>query len=762
MKKKFLFLGAALLLLALALAACQSTPGPAAETAAAPGQQPEVTQPPCPTSAPCPDCPTCPESVVQNVPFEEAWAASPHADAEAEAFVHWNEEDPQEVPASCAKCHSTPGYLDFLGVDGTPAGEVNNPAPIGTVITCEACHNQATATMNSVVFPSGVEATGLGASSRCAQCHQGRASKVSVDNALTELNLTEDLDTPNAELRFINIHYYAAAATLYGSVVHGGYEYDGQAYEAKFDHVEGFDTCIGCHSPHSLEIRVEACSACHQGVGTQEDLRNIRMAGSLRDYDGDGNLDEGIAFEIEGLQEMLISAIQAYATEVAGTAIAYDAHTHPYFFIDGNSDGAVGEDEANSDNGYNAWTGRLLKAAYNYQTSLKDPGAYAHNGKYIIQLLHDSINDLNTQLGTPVDLAAASRSDAGHFNSSEEAFRHWDEDEETGGMVPADCVRCHTAPGLPMFMTNNPEGLNPPGGARFCATCGVTTLPPSSGLNCATCHNDLTTFTRFEVPQVRFPSGALLSFDDQNANLCIECHQGRESKFSVDDAIAQAGVGDDEASESLRFRNPHYFATGGTLMGTEAKGAYEFDGQEYDGRISHPDAFNTCIECHDAHALTVQTQACTACHGNEDPATYRDIAGDTNDYDGDGDVTEGIAGEVATMHETLYTAITEYGSTAGTPLQYNPGRYPYFFNDPNENGEVDEGEEAFASWTPNLLRSAYNYQWVAKDPGSFAHNGEYIMQILYDSIQNVGGDVSGMTRPAVTAAAGEGEATPTP
>jgi hypothetical protein len=84
--------------------------------------------------------------VVEEVPFEEQWVGSPHNDAEAEAFVHWNEDDPAEVPTSCAKCHSTPGYQDFLGVDGSAAGTVDQAAPVGTTIQCVACHNAVTAT----------------------------------------------------------------------------------------------------------------------------------------------------------------------------------------------------------------------------------------------------------------------------------------------------------------------------------------------------------------------------------------------------------------------------------------------------------------------------------------------------------------------------------------------------------------------------------------------------------------------------------------
>jgi hypothetical protein len=37
--------------------------------------------------------------------------------------------------------------------------------------------------------------------------------------------------------------------------------------------------------------------------------------------------------------------------------------------------------------------------------SQKDPGRYAHGGKYIIQLLYDSIEDLNSEIAEPIDLS---------------------------------------------------------------------------------------------------------------------------------------------------------------------------------------------------------------------------------------------------------------------------------------------------------------------------------------------------------------------
>ncbi|MFP3853623.1 MAG: cytochrome c3 family protein [Anaerolineales bacterium] len=699
--------------------------------ACGPGETPAPTEMTDATEAPTEE----PSEVSLAIPFLEQWENSPHNDADAGAFTHWNEDDPAEIPTSCAKCHSTPGYQDFLGVDGSAFGSVEEAAPIGTTIQCVACHNSVAADMTSVVMPSGIELTGLGGEARCMQCHQGRASMFDVENAIEESGV--DSDSVSEDLGFINIHYYAAAATKYGTLAKGGFEYEGQSYDANFMHVEGYETCIECHSSHTLEVRVDECTACHEGATSVEEIRNIRMPGSAVDYDGDGDTDEGIYYEIQGLQEILYSAIQRYATEVSGTGIVYSETAYPYFFIDSDGNGELSEDEAAFPNAYNAWTPRLLKAAYNYQVSKKDPGNYAHGGKYIIQLLNDSTEDLNSVLGEPVSLAEAHRIDAGHFAGSEDAFRHWDED----GEVPGSCSKCHSAQGLPLFLEE-----------------GVTiTQPIANGFQCATCHNSVDEFTLYDVGgDVTFPSGLTAGFEENAPNLCINCHQGRQSTVQVNNAIEQAGVADNEVSEDLSFRNPHYFAAGATLFGDEVKGAYQYDGQTYLGRFEHVPNFNTCVACHSTHGLEVKVEACSGCHPSvTDAETLATIRGPDStgvDYDGDGDAEEGIAGEIATMQSLLYEAFQAYAlETVGTGIVYDAHAYPYFFIDTNENGEPDPDETNFGNqfnaWTPELLRAAYNYTWVTKDPGSYAHNGKYMMQVLYDSLQNIGADVSGMTRP---------------
>lgn len=331
------------------------------------------------------------QSAPLEIPFVTEWAGSPHARAGAEAFIHWNEEG--EIPPACARCHSTPGFRDYIGADGSPAGVVDRPAATGTVIACVACHNDFTIAMSSVTFPSGLTVENAGDDSRCMTCHQGRESTVSVDKSLSGM---AD-DEVQSKLGFINIHYRAAGATRYGTQAKGGYEYAGKTYKGYYPHNGIQQRCADCHEQHALKVRFELCATCHvqADIKSRADLTKIRM--KPVDYDGDGDVNEGIAKEIGTLHEALLKAIQSYAAEVAKSPIVYDAHNYPYFFVDKNDNGKADGGEAIFPNRYQSWTPRLMRAAYNYQFVAKDPGVYAHNGDYVIQLLADSLQDLSAK-----------------------------------------------------------------------------------------------------------------------------------------------------------------------------------------------------------------------------------------------------------------------------------------------------------------------------------------------------------------------------
>lgn len=332
-----------------------------------------------------------PEPRIESVEaISEKWAESDHADTEAEAFIHWDEDDPAEIPANCAKCHSAYGYLDYLGEDGTEALMVDAAANIGSIVTCNVCHNPTAHEKQTAYFPSGAEVSIEGGSVNCAECHQGTRSGANVEEA------TQDLpeDVVNTELGFVNVHYKIGGAVRYGAESAVGYEYPGQTYAGYFLHAADYQVCADCHDPHALTIDPTDCAACHPVVSDHASIYSVRSE-DTPDYDGDGDTTEGVYGEIETMHEMMYSAIQQYATEVAGTPIIY-ASAYPYWFIDTNGDGNAADDEANYGNRYASWTPRLLKAAYNYHLVNKDPGSFMHNAAYAVQLMYDSIADLLT------------------------------------------------------------------------------------------------------------------------------------------------------------------------------------------------------------------------------------------------------------------------------------------------------------------------------------------------------------------------------
>ncbi len=683
-----------------------------------------------------------PESIPEEmVPYYEQWMGSGHADKGAEAFVHWDEDG--SVPTSCARCHSTGGFMDYLGADGTEAWVVDNAAELGTTVECNACHNTVTPDLDSVTFPSGEMLEGLGGEARCMTCHQGRASTVSVDEDIEAAAVGDD--EVSDQLSFENIHYYAAGATLFAGQVKGGYQYDGMVYDWSFRHVEGYDSCIGCHDSHTLEPKLSECGNCHEGVVTAADTEDIRMIASVAtDYDGDGDTSEGIFHEVEGLRGALYAAIQAYAVDKGNPAICYEGHSYPYWFIDSDgSGGACGEDEASYPNKYGSWTPRLVRGTYNYQVSLKDTGAHVHNAKYVIQLLHDSLMDLNGALATPEDLSAFHRNDPGHFDGASEAARHWDDDET----VSASCSKCHAgAEGFVFFLEYG---------------VGNQSVAPDNGLECSTCHTTFGlgegSYAVREVGSVVFPSGAELDLGSDESNLCATCHSGREAKATIDDAIA---------AEKMGFKNVHYLPAGAVKMGTSAMVGYEWADKEYAAEWTGHPGGDACTSCHrpesTAHVFDVESTyetACSTCHNDADDLWAIRGAVHGADYDGDGLYPGGaedetLNAELETLAEALYEAIQAYAEdTLDAPICYEGHSYPYFFKDTDgSGGECDGPAEAnygnkYGAWDATLMKAAHNLQIFYKEPGAWAHNFDYMGQLLYDAIEAVGGDVTAYTRP---------------
>jgi len=138
----------------------------------------------------------------------------------------------------------------------------------------------------------------------------------------------------------------------------------------------------------------------------------------------------------------------------------------------------------------------------------------------------------------------------GHFDRGSQPFHDWDKEKE----IPAVCARCHGANSLPEYLK---EGKNTPA------------PHVKNGFACTNCHADLLTYARHNVPKVTFPSGVTVDSGNNDSNLCMTCHQGRESTASVNKAIA--GLALDTPDPKLNFLHVHYYPAGATMYGTEAK-----------------------------------------------------------------------------------------------------------------------------------------------------------------------------------------------
>ena len=324
-----------------------------------------------------------------------------HFDRNADAFHDWDKQ--KEIPAVCARCHGATSLPEYL------AEGKNTPAPHATNgLACTDCHadmlSYARYNVVKVTFPSGATVdSGHNDTNLCMTCHQGRESTVSVNKAVAGL----PSDTPNPQLNFIHVHFYGAGATRYGTEAKGGYEYEGKTYVGRFPHMPNVSTCTGCHQPHTGEVMVERCGGCHDGIKTLADLANIRMA-TRGDFDGNGK-EEGLAKEIAGLQPQLYAAIQTYAKNVGGVGIGFTEAAYPHWFTDKNGNGRIDPEEVSMDNAYHAYTPRLLEAVYNYTYSVRDPGGAYHNGRYVLQLLHDSLESLGASGKADVNMSGKVR-----------------------------------------------------------------------------------------------------------------------------------------------------------------------------------------------------------------------------------------------------------------------------------------------------------------------------------------------------------------
>jgi len=232
-----------------------------------------------------------------------------------------------------------------------------------------------------------------------------------------------------------------------------------------------------------------------------------------------------------------------------------------------------------------------------------------------------------------------------------------------------------------------------------------------------------------------------------NSTICIFCHQGRESGFTLYKTKLAPGT-----TITGAFFNPHYLGTAAMLWGANG---YEYAGQMYGVNAAHQGA--NCATCHmnnptpdnlaGGHTWVRNVNTCnvSTCHGGFGPvpafagtvfpniSSYR-APFDTTNYTGDANgATQGIPQAVRSLQQKLITLLQ------GNGIFYNDLKYPYFFANPTFT-------TSFTAWTPPTLKAAFNLSFIVKGLPSGAtsqanvpngsaavHDHIYNIQLLIDS-----------------------------
>lgn len=299
------------------------------------------------------------------------WAASGHADT-GRPLNYAGGRD------GCQPCHSGNGFSQFLTdnpftPEADAEADVEEGAPVQVPMGCATCHTGAGKDMielgiapdGYVPFADGDYDAGTG-SALCISCHNGRRDVGALYEAAAAGDIPHDYP------------HYDAGALFSGE---GGMEYPEVSYASSEAHQS--NGCTSCHMPetedgfvsHDFGMEVEyidaTCGSCHK------DATDFTVGGDLQ-------------ARIDALLEELNTATLANVKETTGLdeniVIGSGHGTFPFSFAD--ADGNILKDKEFS---LDLVSKEAFVAAYNYVLMSSDKSGGAHNPKYAISLLEESL-----------------------------------------------------------------------------------------------------------------------------------------------------------------------------------------------------------------------------------------------------------------------------------------------------------------------------------------------------------------------------------
>ncbi|HAL87098.1 MAG TPA: hypothetical protein DCM31_09720 [Deferribacteraceae bacterium] len=614
-----------------------------------------------------------------------------------------------DVGDGCTACHDPlnegiwfEGYLDSADI---PAGGL-------AAVSCEACHGKAS---NHISAPGKYKPEfSKPGTEQCGTCHATLPDSHIPHHPYADM-ITE---------RFESGGHSGSARSGSCSACHSNEGFVARNTGVRAIAKNKGDLADTFVAPELDEFSQKTCSTCHD-----DHTFELRATDTVETFDNGGTDVEKVVFS---QQFNLCTACHMVSLEYTGVAYP-NAHGYDDYMIEYELAAGYDDVTANGDDlDYHASRSTRTIADTHFAGSFNGVAVEGYSvnpgSATACSDCHD-VHSANKVVGAEEAEAIEFATGFGktHGNYLAQPFNY-----RTSGT----CAPCHFGSEVvSMTLGNEPD---------------TTTARPFHALGCVTCHDPVNTTESFDITARRtfpadhvfeFQSGATVTAAELgNAQICFECHKGREG------VKADAGT----TTQVYGINYIHYAPVFATLFGGKSEMHVTYGTNTYAEQFEHLTISADfggkldCTSCHEVHTaeaiITKTGTTCVSCHSSG--GLY------------DTDVLEARVEMYADrLFDTiyaltpvgLYTALGDYDNDSDTPDT------PRFADGKTEANLVTilTGRTTASEIGSNQLAKAGSVwkNFMYEEPAAWAHNSKFARQLMYDAIDDLGGDLTGLTRP---------------